>query len=64
MEKEENKTIAKHYCGKCNEELRLIGSGFDTFSFFDPAVQRYCSNAKCSRYGVVTVASILQEITN
>ena len=61
--KEEIKTITKHYCGKCKEELKSAGGGFDSFSFLNQVVQRYCPNDKCSRYGVVTVASIQQEET-
>jgi len=61
--KEEIKTITKHYCGKCKEELKSAGGGgFDAFSFLNPVVQRYCPNNKCDRYGVVTVASIPQEV--
>lgn len=63
MEKEEIKKIIKHYCGKCKEELKHAGSGLDVFSFIDHVTQRYCPNDKCTRYGVVTVASIPQEIT-
>lgn len=61
---EENKITTKHFCGKCGEELKSIGNGFDTFNFFNPVIQRYCPNNKCSRFGVVTVASIPKEITN
>ena len=60
---EKIKTKVKHYCGKCKEELKSAGGGFDVFSFIDLVVQRYCPNNKCSRYGVVTVASIPQEET-
>ena len=53
---EETKTPIIHLCGKCKEELKNVGSGFDISSFLDPVVQRYCPNNQCSRYGVVTVA--------
>ncbi len=58
---EKIKTITKHYCGKCKEELKATGV-FDVFGFLAPQ-QRYCPNQKCERYGVVTVASIPQEET-
>lgn len=61
--KEEIKTTTKHYCGDFKEELNLVGTGFDMFSFIEPLSTRYCSNNKCDRYGVVTVASIPQKIT-
>ena len=61
---EKIKTVTKYYCGKCKEELKPVGTGFDAFSFISPVTQRYCPNDKCTRYGVVTVASIPQEITN
>jgi hypothetical protein len=61
--KEEIKTVTKHYCGKCKEELKNGGGGFDAFIFLNPVVQRYCPNDKCARYGVVTVASVPKEIT-
>ena len=43
------KKITKYYCGKCKEELKSAGGGFDTFSFMNPVSQRYCPNDKCSR---------------
>lgn len=58
---EEIKKITKHYCGKCKEELKSVSGGFDAFNFLS-IQQRYCSNNKCDRYGVVTVASIPQEV--
>jgi hypothetical protein len=63
MKEEEIKKITKHYCVKCKEELKSAGGvGFDAFGFLNSIVQRYCPNDKCSRYGVVTVASIPQEV--
>lgn len=62
MEKEEIKTVTKYLCGKCKEELKSAGGGFDAFSFL-ALTQRYCPNNECERYGVVTVASIPQEVT-
>lgn len=61
MEEQIKKKI-KYYCGKCKEELKPVGSSFDAFSFLDSVVQRYCPNKECSRYGVVTVAAIPQEV--
>lgn len=59
---EQIKVKTKYYCGKCKEELKSAGGGFDAFSFLNSVVQRYCPNEKCSRYGVVTVAAIPQEV--
>ena len=59
---EQIKVKTKYYCGKCKEELKSAGGGFDAFSFLNPVVQRYCPNEKCKRYGVVTVAAIPQKV--
>lgn len=62
MEKE-IKTRTKHCCIECKEVLKSTGGGFDAFSFINPVVMRYCPNNKCKSYGIVTVASIPQEVT-
>ena len=51
----------EHECEKCGNLLVSVPTGFDAFSFMNPVTLRYCEYKQCSRYGVVTVASIIKE---